>query len=261
MSIRTSWLGGLGLGAALMYLLDPERGRRRRAMVRDRVASRACDTEVFLKKSKRDLANRTRGFAAEARSRFVREGPVEDDVLAERVRSKMGRFVSHPGAIEVTANEGWIRLEGQVLADEVDHLVSAVRSVRGVEGVDNKLEIHWDSGAVPGLQGGAERTGERAEFRQQNWSPAAPLAAGSAGSALVLLGLKRRGPLGVAASAIGTGILARSVTNKSARRLAGIGNGHGPEEYRSSISFDAPPGDFVENPGDAPFGESPEPTV
>jgi hypothetical protein len=261
MNIRTSLLGGLGLGAVLMYLLDPERGRRRRAMVRDRVASRACDTEVFLKKSRRDLGNRARGFAAETRSRFVREGPVDDDVLAERVRSKMGRFVSHPGAIEVTADEGWIRLEGQILADEVDHLVSAVQSVRGVEGVDNKLEIHWDSGAVPALQGGAERTGERAEFRQQNWSPAARLAAGGAGSALVLLGLKRRGPLGMAASAIGTGILARSVTNKSARRLGGFGNGHGPDEYRTSLSVDAPPSEFVDNPGDPSFGESSDPTV
>src|SRR5947209_8543715 len=32
-------IGGLGLGAGLMYLLDPERGRRRRTLLRDRLVS------------------------------------------------------------------------------------------------------------------------------------------------------------------------------------------------------------------------------
>jgi hypothetical protein len=251
MNIRTSWLGGVGLGAALMYLLDPDRGRRRRAMVRDQFSSRASDTESFLKKSGRDIGNRARGFAAEARSRIVREGEVDDEILVERVRSKIGRAVSHPGAIEVTATAGRIELEGQALADEVDRLLSAVESVRGVREVDNRLEVHWDSDAVPALQGGARRSGERAEFLQQNWSPAARLAAGSAGSALVLLGLKRRGPLGVAASAIGTGMLARSVTNKSARRLAGRGNGHGSDD----ASLDEFGQGSTDTPSDVPFDD------
>ncbi|HET7692804.1 MAG TPA: hypothetical protein VFM44_06940, partial [Gemmatimonadota bacterium] len=64
-----------------------------------------------------------------------------------------------------------------------------------------------------------------------------------------------------AASAIGTGILARTVTNASARWLAGTGNGHGPEELRSSFSTDTPPGELEESPGDAPFGESSDPIV
>ena len=139
MNTRTGVIGGLGLGASVMYLLDPERGRRRRAMLRDGVLSRAIDSELFLKKSRRDIGNRARGMAAKTRNRVFPGRPVEDDVLAERVRSKMGRYVSHPGAIEVSVAAGQVTLRGPVLADEADGLVRAVESVRGVREVADRL--------------------------------------------------------------------------------------------------------------------------
>jgi hypothetical protein len=38
--MRTATLiGGLGLGAGLMYVFDPDRGKRRRAMARDKAES------------------------------------------------------------------------------------------------------------------------------------------------------------------------------------------------------------------------------
>ncbi|MEW5918940.1 MAG: hypothetical protein AB1762_21230, partial [Gemmatimonadota bacterium] len=59
-------LGSVGVGAALMYFLDPVRGARRRSLVRDklthalRVAGEAAGT------TSRDMQNRLRGAAAEA---------------------------------------------------------------------------------------------------------------------------------------------------------------------------------------------------
>jgi hypothetical protein len=61
-------LTGVGLGAALMYLLDPERGKRRRALARDKAVSLANQTGRAVARRSRDLGNRAKGVAAEIRS-------------------------------------------------------------------------------------------------------------------------------------------------------------------------------------------------
>src|SRR5437867_1431821 len=98
-------LGGIGIGAGLMYAFDPDRGKRRRALMRDKVsatANRATDTAG---KIKRDLRNRAYGLISETKVVFKGED-VSDEVLVDRVRSKLGRVLSHTGAIEVTAKDG-----------------------------------------------------------------------------------------------------------------------------------------------------------
>ena len=59
-------LGGIGIGAALIDLLDPEQGRRRRALVRDKVTSAANKAGDTVGKTSRDLANRAQGVIAGA---------------------------------------------------------------------------------------------------------------------------------------------------------------------------------------------------
>src|SRR5829696_4131126 len=77
---------GLGLGTGLMYLLDPDRGRRRRALLRDKGAWAARKTGDCIEVTAHDLRNRTQGiFHFHSSSE-----PVDDSVIAERVRSKLG---------------------------------------------------------------------------------------------------------------------------------------------------------------------------
>ena len=140
--------GGIGLGAALMYMLDPDRGRRRRALLRDQLVRVAHGTPDAVGAAARDLSNRARGLAAGVGSMLSSE-EVSDEVLVARVRSKMGRVVSHPHAIEVTAAQGRVTLGGPVLAHEVEHLLSGVSRVRGVADVESRLEVHADAGNVP----------------------------------------------------------------------------------------------------------------
>jgi gas vesicle protein len=66
-------LAGLVTGAALMYLLDPERGRRRRAVARDKITSNLRRLRRAAEAKARDLRNRTEGAIAES-SRALRLG-------------------------------------------------------------------------------------------------------------------------------------------------------------------------------------------
>ena len=143
---------GIGVGVGLMYFMDPERGRRRRALVRDRIMHTTHASSDALGAMGRDLAHRAAGMAARARS-VLRHGPVDDGVLVERVRAKLGRVVSHPHAIGVDATGGRVRLRGPVLQSELRRLMRAVWTVRGVRDVVNALDARRNAGNIPALQG------------------------------------------------------------------------------------------------------------
>jgi uncharacterized membrane protein len=232
-------VGGIGLGAALMYVLDPDRGRRRRALFRDQLVHAANILPDAIDATARDLSNRTRGLVAEVRSIFDND-EVPDEVLVDRIRSKMGRVVSHPHAIEVTANQGRVTLRGPVLTDEVDDLLSCVSSIKGVSDVDHQLKVHAQAGSVPGLQGGRPRPGHRFELMEENWSPTARLIVGAAGGGLAAYGIGRRDPLGIGLSVIGLGLLTRGVTNTEIKRLVGTAGGRRATEIQKNINVAAP---------------------
>jgi uncharacterized membrane protein len=223
-----------------MYLFDPDRGRRRRALMRDQIVSTASHLDEAMEATARDLGHRAQGLLAEVRSSLA-EGPVDDEVLVDRVRAKLGRVVSHPGAIEVKAEQGRVTLSGVVLEHEHEDLVQAVQSVPGVTKVEDQLAAHKRPEGVSSLQGGRQRPGERFELLQENWSPAARALVGGAGSALMLSGFKSRNPLGLGllAGAAGTALLLRSATNMPLRRLAGMA-GRRAVDIQKTINVDAP---------------------
>src|SRR5438132_6754250 len=68
----------LGLGAGLMYLLDPDRGRRRRALVRDQLAHLVRKTSDGMDATARDLSHRVYGILAEG-SHLLRHEEVSDE--------------------------------------------------------------------------------------------------------------------------------------------------------------------------------------
>ena len=151
-------LSAAGVGAGLMYLFDPDRGKRRRALMANKITHAGKVAGDVTGKTGRDVRNHLQGVIAEIQSLF-QAAEISDDVLQARVRSKLGRVVSHPRAIEVKADDGLIVLTGPILTKEEVPLLDAVRRLAGVKSIENLLELHDEAGEIPALQGGRQRQG------------------------------------------------------------------------------------------------------
>jgi uncharacterized membrane protein len=229
---------GMILGVGTMYLLDPERGRRRRNLVRDQLVHGANRAGHGAGTTARDLSHRARGMVAQARGR-VQDGPVQDAVLEARVRSRLGRLVSNPGSIEVAADHGMITLRGPVLEGELPGLLSGISHVRGVDEVRNRLDVHDAPGDVPGLQGRGMH-GSDYELLQENWAPASRLLAGLAGGLLLGGGVMRGGISGATLAVTGGAVLTRAMTNLGMGKLTGLSSARRAIDIRKTVNIDAP---------------------
>lgn len=239
MSGKDSYIKGILAGASLMYLFDPDRGARRRGLVRDRFVHANRKLENGLEAAARDARNRSLGALAKARRRFSSDD-ASDAVIEERVRSHLGRVVSHPHAIRVSVREGRATLEGPILKDQVRPLLTMTRKVRGVEEVENRLRVHERPGNVPGLQGDGRRPEPRSELLQENWTPSLRVLAGTIGALSLVGGRRRSGVLGAVASAVGGALLARAATNLPTRRLVGVNAGRRAVMLHKTVNVEAP---------------------
>jgi hypothetical protein len=209
---QATLLTGFGIGAGLMYFLDPASGARRRALIRDRAVRTANQTGDALETISRDLASQTTGTLARVRSTFDRQ-PVDDRILVERVRARLGRLVSHPHALEVSVLDGVVVVRGPILQAEMPRLLSGIERVRGVREVINELEPHEEAGNIPALQGGSAPSGGQPEAWQRTWSPTTRAIAGVTATALAGYGASRRDLPGVLVAATGLGLLTRAARN------------------------------------------------
>jgi uncharacterized membrane protein len=221
-----------------MFFFDPDKGRRRRALVRDKAVHASTQVTDIATKGARDLANRGTAMTGRVRSMFNKR-PATDKVLVERVRSKMGRYTAHPGAIDVTAAEGQVTLSGSILAHEHDPLIEGISQVPGVRDILDQLTIYETAEGISELQGGRERRDEKAEL-QDNWAPGTRLIGGAAGTGLTVYALARSNRFaGFIALATGVALLARAASNKPLRALAGIDKSRGIE-IQKTIYIHAP---------------------
>jgi osmotically-inducible protein OsmY len=131
-------------GAAIAYFFDPQSGRRRRALARDRSAG-------FVRRSFRRLGRIERRAEAEAyglsqKAQHLGEEPksAPDDVtLAHKVETEIFRDRDVPkGQININAENGTVVLRGEVgTAELIRDLEERARKVQGVEEVENLLHL------------------------------------------------------------------------------------------------------------------------
>jgi len=67
-------LTGIGVGAAVMYLLDPDGGGGRRAMIRDKAIGIGNDVSDAMRKTTTDLGNRAQGLLHDAKDMIGTSG-------------------------------------------------------------------------------------------------------------------------------------------------------------------------------------------
>jgi osmotically-inducible protein OsmY len=128
-------------GAALAYFFDPQSGRRRRHVARDKAVS------LFRRKGRhaaRAVAAETRALSMKARHvREANKPQPNDATLVQKVESEVFRDPSIPkGRINVNAENGVVFLRGEVDSPElIKSLEHATQEVKGVRGVENLLRL------------------------------------------------------------------------------------------------------------------------
>jgi osmotically-inducible protein OsmY len=129
-------------GAAAMYFLDPDAGRRRRATTRDKGMAAGRDLQENARQAGRRVSDRAHGAVSEmgaAMDSAMDDAPVSDQKLEARIRSQLGHMVERPGDIAVEVNDGHVVLSGTASDDEVASLTRELAGMSGVSDVENRM--------------------------------------------------------------------------------------------------------------------------
>jgi osmotically-inducible protein OsmY len=136
-SRTTMLLAGLTLG----ILFAPRNGRSTRTLIVQRYRDWMDRVSLWLEnlaKKTRQQSSRVQGVVYQMRERTVPEEMiVSDEILAQRVRSELGRFFN-TAVIEIVTQNGTVTLRGSIPSDqEKQDIVDMARRVRGVREVIN----------------------------------------------------------------------------------------------------------------------------
>jgi uncharacterized membrane protein len=255
---------GLATGAALVYFADGAQGKRRRAMLMDKLAGLRGTGHQLARAASvtgRDLFNRTKGLWAEFRRKF-RSGAAPDHVLIDRVRARLGRHSTTMRWITVDADDlGNVELSGHCLESEHADIVKTVESINGVSAVCDALDVHATRAEFPSAEAAtdpygfhladaeiedaeadADRRppGERIDLAKDHWSPATRFMVGTAGAGLMTYCAVERTLPAALLGTVGAALMVRAAANLPARRLVGVGAGRHAVEIRKSVNIDAP---------------------
>ena len=130
-------------GVVAATLLDPERGRGRRAQLRQRTDALLRRTAKKSERAIRAAESELHGAAQKLQHLRPEDMHPADDRLLDRVRSELFRDPTIPkGQINLSVEDGTLVLRGHVDTDSLKQTVETrARTIAGVEEVDNRLNI------------------------------------------------------------------------------------------------------------------------
>ena len=138
-----AFLYGASVGIAVMYLLDPERGRSRRARLADQAAAGARDIAEAVVTGVEYQKGGVKGAVHDLAGNVRPERHFDDETLLQKVRSEaLGRLNGSTSELEIDISNGEVRLSGALgSAAERDRLIELIRKVEGVSGIDDQTRI------------------------------------------------------------------------------------------------------------------------
>jgi hypothetical protein len=140
MRAKTAFLAGAGAA----YFFDPETGKRRRHVARDRSLRALRRLQRGSVKKVKLVGGHARGLAAITRRAVTQPSvAVDDETVAQRIRSDALRDLElSTKDIDVRVEDGFATLRGSVATiDDADRLVSRVRKVPGVKDVSAEVRV------------------------------------------------------------------------------------------------------------------------
>jgi osmotically-inducible protein OsmY len=129
------------LGAGLMYFFDPQQGRRRRAVARDRTAGFFRHTAKRSERVSRAVSAEAYGITQKVKHLREEEKELDDVTLTRKVETEIFRAADAPkGDVDVNVVNGIVYLRGELKRPEtIRDLEEKARKVSGVKGVENLL--------------------------------------------------------------------------------------------------------------------------
>ena len=137
--LRTMVVSG-AVGAALVYLFDPEHGRARRARLRDQLDAAVRRGRRDLDRAAQRIEDSARGAVAQL-DQAGRRPPADDLTVLSRVESVLFGMPDFPkGSVNAEVVEGRLTLRGEVENEETAREIElAATRVAGVVSVENLL--------------------------------------------------------------------------------------------------------------------------
>jgi gas vesicle protein len=137
--ITRTFAFGAAVGAAVMYLADPEGGRQRRQGLKHKADETArqygVDLDAKAEEVKGQVKDKVQGAAAEATRSIRDSGPGDDNTLADRVRTEVMSDPRFKG-LNIDVVDGNATVRGTVEPAEArSELVSRIHRVPGIDRV------------------------------------------------------------------------------------------------------------------------------
>ncbi len=134
-------IGAVALGAAAMYLMDPDKGRERRDFVVNQVSKCVQETGHVCRLAGHYVMRLWHGRAGSTDPQFEAADPMAGEQLVKRVRQEISHLMANPAQVQLMADtDGMVTVYGKIPANELDSVLIAINNVPGVRSVIDRLD-------------------------------------------------------------------------------------------------------------------------